>query len=402
MGAIGIGALTFAVSCADSRTITGPPALSHEASLVSAHQAPVAGDVVIMHRSTLVAAHDGVGKVNRNFTDKISGQIRVRGKDDSTVPGTARADFTAGVLPRPVVSLPARMETGMCAALPSWSRVEKIGTGGNATISGVGDAPASHLKIVAEDGTVLTVERTWVRTSRTWQLAKQTTTTPDKRFRDEVVYEHQSLSGQPIDRALPMVACGDARGPGVLSDKAYRGFYSPHVSSVASRLFPLSDGATAYSCGDSGGDCFTQENAVYTADAALVATATVAAYACVGAALILPPACLAAGVAYGLAVANLALAVRALNHCLYVLSLPKTPALRAPEWVPTANPLALGDVTSNASRLPGLQPELFADCSGGDSGGGTIQCHSEEWEISYDGGATWNYLTTIQVCENVA
>ena len=401
MGALGIGALAFAASCTDSRTITGPPALSQKASLVSAHQVPPAGDVVIMHRSTLVAAHDGVGKVNRNVTEKISGQIRIRGKDDSTLPGTARADFTAGVLPRPVVSLPARTETGMCSALPSWSRVEKIGVGGSATISGVGDAPASHLTIVAADGTVLTVERTWIRTSRTWQLTKQTTTTPDNRYRDAVVYEHQSVSGEPIDRALPTVACGDARGPGLLSDKAYRGFYSPHVSSVASRLFPLSDGATAYSCGDSGDDCFTQQNAVYTADAALVAAATIATYACVGAAVVLPPACLAAGVAYAVTVANLALAVRALNHCLYTLTLPKTPALRAPEWVPTANPLALGDVTSNASRLPGLQPEVFADCSGGDSGGGTIQCHSEEWEISYDGGATWNYLTTIQVCENV-
>lgn len=400
MGAIGIGALAFAVSCADSRNITGPPALSQDASLVSAHQVPLAGDVVIMHRSTLVAAHDGVGKVNRNFTEKISGQIRVRGKDDSPLPGTARADFTAGVLPRPVVSLPARTETGMCTALPSWSRVEKIGASGNATISGVGDAPASHLTIVAADGTVLTVERTWVRTSRTWQLAKQTTTTSGNRFRDEVVYEHQSVSGERVDRALPLVACGDARGPGLLSDKAYRGFYSPHVSSLASRLFPLSEGATAYSCGDSGDDCWTQQNAVYTADVALVATATVAAYACSAVAVIVPAACLAAGVAWAAAVANLALAQRALNHCLYVLSLPKAVALRAPEWVPMANSLALGDMTSRASRLPDLQPELFADCSGGDAGG-TIQCHSEEWEISYDGGATWSYLTTLQVCENV-
>lgn len=399
--ALGMGALAFAVSCADSRDITGPPALSRDASLVSAHQAPIAGDVVIMHRSTLVAEHDGVEKVNRNFTEKISGQIRVRGKDDSTVPGTTGAEFTAGTLPRPVMSLPARMETGMCSALPSWSRVEKLRTGGTATISGVGDAPAARLKIVAEDGTVLTVERTWVRTSRAWQLAKQTTTTPDRRFRDEVVYEHQSVSGEPVNGALPRVACADARGPGLASGRVSRAFYSPHVSSVASRLFPLSDGATAYSCGDAE-DCFTQENAVYTADVALVATATIAAYACTAVAVIVPAACLAAGVAWAAAVANLALAQRALNRCLYALSLPKPVTLRNPGWASMISSLALGDVTSSASRLPGLQPELAADCgTGGGAGGGTIQCHSEEWEISYDGGATWNYLTTIQVCENV-
>ena len=402
MGAIGIGALAFAVSCNDSRDITGPPALSRDASLVSAHQAPLAGDVVIMHRSTLVAEHDGVEEVNRNFTEKISGQIRVRGKDDSTVPGTTHADFTAGTLPRPVMSLPARTETGMCSALPTWSRVEKLRTGGTATISGVGDSPATHLKIVAEDGMVLTVERTWVRTSRAWQLAKQTTTTPDKRFRDDVVYEHQSVSGEPINGALPRVACADARGPGLASGRASRAFYSPHVSSVASRLFPLSDGATAYSCGDSENDCWTQENAVYTADVALVATATVAAYACSAAAVIVPAACLAAGVAWAAAVANLALAQRALNHCLYAASLPKPVALRAPEWASLTSFLAPGNMTGSASRLPGLQPELSADCgTGGTTGGGTIQCHSEEWEISYDGGATWNYLTTIRVCENV-
>ena len=399
---VGVSALVLAISCADSRGVTGPPAKSMETSLVGAHQAPVNGDVVFMHRSTQVAAHDDVAKVSRTFTEKLGSQLRSVGKEDSPITALTQPDFATGVLPRPVVSLPARAETGMCAVLPSWSRAEHAPDGRKVTVSGRGDAPASVVKVATDDGTVLTIERTWVRTARTWQLARQITTTSDKRYRDEVVYEHQTASGERIDQALPTLACAGNRGPVLASAAASRGFYVPHTSSVASRLFPLSGGRADYSCGDAGGDCFTQQNAVYTADVALVATATVAAYACTAVAVIVPAACVAAGVAWAAAVANLALAQRALNYCLYMLALPKAVALPAPGWLPTANPLALGGMTSSASQLPGPQPELSADCSsGGGSSGGTIQCHSQSWEISYDGGATWSYLTTITVCENI-
>ena len=338
--------------------------------------------------------------MNSSFTEKISSQIRVRGNDDRVTSGVARANSAAGVLPRPVVSLPARMETGLCAALPSWSRVQKIGTGGNATISGTGDAPASLVKMVTEDGVELMIERTWVRTSRTWELARQITTTPDKRYRDEVVYEHQSASGERVDRALPVVACADNRGPGRNSTALSRGFYSPHSNSLASRLFPLSETLADYSCD---GDCFAQQNAVYTADVALVSTATVAAYACTAVAVVVPAACLAAGVAWAAAVANLAFAQRALNHCLYMQDHPGGVESRLPGEIAIGGALAVGDAAGHASQVFGTTPMLSASCSsgGGLAGGGTIECHPEDWEISYDGGETWRYLTTVQVCENV-
>ena len=103
----------------------------------------------------------------------------------------------------------------------------------------------------------------------------------------------------------------------------------------------------------------------------------------------------------GITVANLALAQRALNHCLYMLAHPNGEELRSPGWNPIANPLALSRSTISASLVPNSPPGVYADCGGGTAGGGYIDCHSEDWEISYDGGDTWNYLTTITVCENV-
>jgi hypothetical protein len=389
--------LALAVSCSDGPTVTGVSAKSPGASLASAHQGPVVSDVVVMHRSTQVAAHDGVPRKNKSFTEKIGGQVRAVRKEDGELPGTPGPDFGAGELPRPVVSLPARSETGICSALPTWSRAERSAAGGTVMLSGTGDGPASVVKVNTEDGTALTVERTWVRTSRTWQLARQVTTTADNRYRDEVVYEHQSGSGERIDRALPIVECAGARGPGISPAVASHSFYAPHATSLASRLFPLNDGVLAdYSCDD----CFTQENAVYVADAALVAAATVAAFACTYVVVVLPAGCLAAGVAWALAVTNLAFAQRALNHCLYVLNHLAVVPFLSPGAIAGAGSLAFGDAAGRASRVFDTPPIISADCSssGGSSGGGSISCHYEEWEISYDGGATWSWLASLVVC----
>ena len=395
--AVGASVLALAVSCSDGPTVTGVPAKSPGASLVSAHQGPVVSDVVVMHRSTQIAAHDGVPRKNKSFTEKIGGRVRAVRKEDSELPGTTGPDFGAGELPRPVVSLPARWETGICSALPIWSRAERSAAGGTVLLSGTGDGPASVVKIKAEDGTLLTVERTWVRTSRTWQLARQVTTTADKRYRDEVVYEHQSGSGERIDRALPVVACAGARGPGISPAVASHSFYAPHATSLASRLFPLNEGVSAvYSCG---GDCFAEQNSVYVADAALVGAATVAAYACTYVAVVLPAACLAAGVAWAIAVTNLAFAQRALNHCLYMLNQLAVVPFRSPGAIAVAGSLAFGDAAGRASRVFDTPPIISADCSGGGSSdGGSTSCHYEEWEISYDGGSTWSWLASLLVC----
>ena len=334
--------------------------------------------------------------MNKSFTEKIGGQVRAVRKDDGELPVTAGPDFSAGELARPVVSLPARSETGICSALPTWSRAERTAAGGTAMLSGTGDGPASVVKIKAEDGTLLTVERTWVRTSRTWQLARQVTTTADKRYRDDVVYEHQSESGERIDGALPVVGCAGARGPGISPAMASHSFYAPHTTALTSRLFPLNEGVTAdYSCGP---DCFAEQNSVYAADAALVATATVAAYACTYAVVILPAACLAAGVAWSLAVANLAFAQRALNHCLYQLNHLAVVPFQSPGAIAVAGSLAFGDAAGRASRIFDTPPTIFADCSGGGSSGSGVTCHYENWEISYDGGSTWNWLASLLVC----
>jgi hypothetical protein len=229
-------------------------------------------------------------------------------------------------------------------------------------------------------------------------LSKQVTTSADNRFRDEVTYEHQSPEGKHIDRAIPFVACANNFSFALSPQSASHTFYAPHTSSLASRLFPLSEGTVNYSCG-SADDCFYYQNAVYAADAALVSTAGAAAIACIWMAIVVPPACAAALLAYGASVTALYLAQRALNHCLG-----QAEELRMPEGIAVAGIAGSSSSAAGSSRMLGTSPKLVADCSGGGGSGGVSQtrCHNEIWEISYDGGVTWSHFVTTVVCEEAA
>ena len=400
-----MGFLALVVSCGESPSVTGPSASSPETSLVAAHQTAAApaltADVVIMHRTTVVAGRGNTARVNRNVTERIAGVARRARKEDGPVPEPAQADFSNGVPPRPIVALPARTETAMCSALPTWSRLEKTGAGRNMTVSGTGDAPASRIAITTDDGTVMTVERTWVRTARTWELARQVTTTPDKRFRDDVVYEHESASGGKIDRALPIVACPGARGPGYSPDNGPRGFYAPHTNTLAARLFPLSDAAVSYSCAGGGGggvgDCFAEQTAVYLADLAVVNTAAAVAFACIYTLVVVPPACAVATVAYLTAVGALVLTQRALTHCLAQRANPGPQTLLLPRAVGLAGTLAFAEPGGGVGRSTDMRPRqpVLADVCGDG-------CNWVDTEISYDGGETWTFFDTEWVCDNAA
>ena len=402
-GAVGVGLLALVVSCGESPSATGPSASSPETSLVAAHQAAapaLPADVVIMHRTTVVAGHGNTARLNRNVTERITGVVRRAPKKDGPIPEPTQADFSNGVPPRPIVALPARTETAMCSALPAWSRVEKTGAGRTMTVSGTGDAPASRIAITTDDGTGMTVERTWVRTARTWELARQVTTIPDKRLRDEVVYEHQSVSGGRSDRALPIVACAGARGPGLLTDHGSRGFYPPHGSTFTARLFPLSDAVASYDCGGGGlggGDCFAEQNAVYLADLAVVNTAAIAAFSCIYVVVVAPPVCAAASLAYVTAVAALALTQRALTHCLAQRGRTGFQTMMLPRDTGFAGTLAYADPGGGTGRSTDIRPRppmLAEGCGGGNAYG----CGWVDVEISYDGGDTWTIIGSEWVC----
>ncbi len=402
--AVGMGLLALVVSCGESPNVTGPSASSPETSLVAAHQAAAAvpvlpADVVIMHRTTVVSGHGNTARINRNVTERITAVVRRATKKDGPIPEPARADFSNGVPPRPSVALPARTETAMCSALPAWSRVEKTGAGRTMTVSGTGDAPASRIAMTTDDGTVMTVERTWVRTARTWELARQVTTTPDKRFRDEVVYEHQLASGGRIDRALPIVACPGAQGPGLSPESGSHGFYAPHASALTARLFPLSDAAASYDCGGGGGvgDCFAEQTAVYIADLAVVNAATAVAFACIYTLVVSPAICATATIAYLTAVGALALTQRVLSHCLAQRTSSGPQTLLLPRDAGLAGTLAFAEPGGGGGRSMDMRPRppvLAEACGDG--------CSWVDTEISYDGGETWTFFDTEWVCDAAA
>ena len=49
------------------------------------------------------------------------------------------------------------------------------------------------------------------------------------------------------------------------------------------------------------------------------------------------------------------------------------------------------------SVITGAGTTTLSDC--GEAAG---QCHYETWEISYNGGQTWQYLGDVLVCTNAA
>ncbi|HXG69616.1 MAG TPA: hypothetical protein VNJ04_03275 [Gemmatimonadaceae bacterium] len=422
--AVSVALAAALVSC--SENITAPPA-----SL--SPTVPVSPDVVLMERTTSIAAHDGVAAVHRTSRRTLTPQVRARGAQLSNpAAATENARLDIAHLASPTVSLPARYETAMCKALPDWTQtIRDAGTGGDVEMTGAGDAPASKLRVVQDGKTVLTVERTWVRTPVRWQLGRQVITSADGRYRDVVTYQHVTQTRQSVNNALPVVPCATSLSSAKVTAPtiASRSYYAPRGNPF---LTPPT-GASSYLtdvCTDTylESSCYDKQIGVYKADAALVAAATLMTYACLVPSPIVVASCVGASTAYALAVANLAFAQMLYNNCRAAaerscgcktqsgtLVNPVTSASPSISGAPSTS-ISLGARAANPFPstivAPGTLPaSSFNDCAdggggggydggggGGGEGSGGLSCKLEDWEISYDGGVTWEYWGTFWVC----
>ena len=388
---VAVGSLGFlAVSCSENLAAPGTPPVAPRAG-----EPAVAADIIIMERTTTDAADAGRAAVVHASRQVLTPQLQIARGEMGIRSSVSSPPPSFDGLPRPPLALPARRETAMCSELPTWTQRTTGADGRDLILTGHGDAPASSIKVMQGDGSVWNVERSWTRTATTWQLDRQVTTGA-RGYRDVVTYRHQTPSGRLANNALPRIACTTpARLAGMPSNAISKGLYAPHAGALNTILFPGTDGASL-SCGSGvGEDCYTKQITLYKDDIAIVVTATTVALACSPPAVLTAVPCIAATAAYLAAVANLALDKLAYQHCLEQQSKPTPVALVSPG---ATNGIGAGP-GSGAARtsisLTGATGSVLGDC-------GAIQgtiCHWDVWEISYDGGVTWEYFDTFLVCD---
>jgi hypothetical protein len=340
-----------------------------------------------MERTTTDAFREGDTPVVHSSRVVLTSQMRIAGRTAGVRALPSSSDPTPQRLPRPPLSLPARREVAICSFLPTWTEHAKTGNGRDLLLTGIGDAPASTIRIPQDDGSMLTVERSWTRTATNWQLDRQITKGAHG-YRDEVTYRHESPTGKQLNNAIPAVGCATSQslgGPPTLATS--RNFYAPYSTALYSKLVPASGvlGDEA-SCGGSADDCFYKRMSVYKADAALVVASTLLVAGCVPPIVFTVGPCLALTTAYILAVANLGFAQAELNHCESQVAAPKG-----------AHTIAMGTRSSMAN---GAHKLALGDCSSG-TGFSSSHCHLDLYEISYDGGETWEYFASFVVCDDV-
>lgn len=357
---------------------------------------PVAADIVVMERTTTDAADEGQVAVVHRSRKVLTPYLRKSVGDVDARASAAAQSVALDGLPLPPLSLPARRESAMCSSLPTWSDRTRGVSGREVLLTGTGDAPASLIKVPQADGSLWTIERSWTRTATSWQLDRQVTTGA-RGYRDVVTYRHETPAGKVTSNALPSARCITPPSlAGMPSSAMSRSLYAPHPGALSAVLFP-SSGGTLLSC-DGGGsdDCYDKQLSVYRDDIAIVVTATAMAFACAPPAVILAGPCVLATTGYLAAVAALKFDMMSLQHCLEQPSKPTPVSLLTPGATSLREASMLGAApVALASRTP-VGARTLGDCGSLTS----EHCHWDVWEISYDGGETWQYFDTFLICDD--
>jgi hypothetical protein len=360
-----------------------------------------AADIVVMERTTTDASRIGQTPVVHTSREVLTPQMRIAGRNPTVRTLPAAPDAAPRNLPRPPLSLPARREVAICNALSSWTDRSKGATGNDLLLSGVADAPASTMKVVQDDGSVWTVERKWTRTATSWQLDRQVTK-GSHGYEDVITYHHQNALGAAVNNALPVASCaGQQQLAGPPSAAASHSFYPAYSGALYSKLVPGSGVSADDGCWDLGGDpCYDKRMSVYRSDIALIAVATGMTLACVTPLNVVVITCLGATTLYFGAIANLAIDQAALQHCLQEASKPKGAELS----VGRGSAPALATAPAHASfNVAVIGATTLKSCgSGSDGSSSALHCHWDTWEISYDGGETWEFFASFLICDNAS
>ena len=388
-----LGAGFLLASCSESITQPGERA---PANTAPAWQ-PTA-DVVIMERTTVSASRNGETPVIRSSRQVLTPQMRVAGRTANARAAASPATGIPASLPIPTLSLPARPEVAICSALPSWTERTKGADGRAITLSGIGDAPASSIRLAQADGSVLTVERHWTRTTSTWQLDRQVTTGANG-FRDAVTFSHQGASGKLLDNAIPSAGCsGQQALIGQATATESRSFYAPYSPTLYSKLVPGAGVLADEGCWSYNGDpCFDKRMAVYRSELAVIGASVGVTLACVTPAVVTVGPCALAFTAYYLAAANLALDWLSYQNCLNEQK-SRLPTLSVSTGA-SPTPRDSAGARSLVTRVPRIA--AVSNCGSTTPPTPSSNCHWDTWEITYDGGESWYYFASFLICDDL-
>lgn len=389
---IATGGLGFlAVACSENLTT---PSRSPSPPMPGTASASLAADVIVMERTTTDAADEGQVAHVHTSRKVLTPNLRKASGDIDVRASTAAQRVSHEALPLPPLSLPARRESAMCSELPAWTDRARGVNGRPVLLSGSGDAPASVIKVPQPDGSTWTIERAWTRTATSWQLDRQVTTGA-RGYRDVVTYRHETPAGRVVNNSISSTHCAPPRQlAGMPSHTISHSLYAPHAGTLGAILFPDSR-VSEYAC-DGGGsdDCYDKQLSVYKDDIAIIVTATLMTAACAPPAVILAAPCIGATAAYFAAVATLKFDTLSLQHCLEQRAKPLPVSLTTPGATSLRNASVIGSAPASLASRTTDGMRTFADCSQTSD-----HCHWDVWQISYDGGETWEYFDTFLVCD---
>lgn len=380
----------FAVACSEN-----PNAPDSKSAVAQQGSRTPTPDIIVMERTTTDATEDGALPRVHSSREVLRAQTRLVGEGMDARTLAAAKPVALQRLPLPPVSLPARREQAICNQLPTWTERSTGANGHDVLLTGVGDAPASSIKVGQDDGSTWSIERSWTRTATSWQLDRQLTTGAHG-YRDVVTYRHETPSGKLANNAIATTSCSaHLHLAGVPSSGLSQSFYAPHAGALNAILFPMS-GVYKEEIGCGGGttDCYDKQLQVYRDDIALIIAATAVVTACSPPAVLTALPCIGATTAYLAAVGYLRIDQLALEHCLRTAAQPRLPVQ---SLTPGAGSLGTNISARANMSITGASTTTLSDCSMTSD-----HCHYETWEITYDGGESWHYFGTFLFCDNAA
>ncbi|MDQ2667861.1 MAG: hypothetical protein M3Z05_17860 [Gemmatimonadota bacterium] len=387
---VGLGFL--AVAC--SENLTQP----HERTpVIKAPAWQPSPDVVIMERTTTSASVNGDPPTVVTSRQVLTPQTRVAGRTLTVRAFAAPTTAKSAGLPLPTLSLPARREVAICNALPSWTERTRGADGRGIVLTGVGDAPASTIKVTQADGSVVSIERSWTRTTSTWQLDRQVTSGA-KGFRDVVSYQHQNAAGKALNNAIPSSTCtGQQALVGQASVTASRSFYAPYSATLYAKLVPGAGVFADEGCwGYNGDPCFDKRMSIYRDEIGVASALVAVTVACVTPVVVTVGPCALALTAYAAAVGYLGIDLASYQNCL------DNQRSRLPEELVGASAARSALDSTGGHSLASLSPHIVAVSNCGSSGSTAAppSCRWDTYEISYDGGETWYFWASFLICDD--
>jgi hypothetical protein len=290
----------------------------------------------------------------------------------------------------------------LCKDERKWTQRFASADGTTLIMEGIGDAPVHRTQLVRDGKLLMTEEFRWVRRRSEWQMVRHTTSDPTNSIVEEVSVIHprsenwSGFASSSLNAEVVRVGCGASNASAApVSTRRYRAQIPNGIGSGALGA------EVSLDCADPTGRCETQNSAMKSAARKVNILVLVTILVCLIPEPAEPAACVAAGGALAIAQVDYNDAKAAYDTCIASGTPPggATPILS----VATAQTLSLSIAGSwpNSAKADVSSVQLTCgDSGGGGYGGGSgqVSCHIENWEISYDSGATWEPIQ-IEVCE---